>query len=298
LAVVVASRTIAVAVLAASMGAVRPARAEQLDQRRPAASDGLVEIENPAGSVRVIGWSKAEVAVTGTVGRRARLNLRGDGRRTHVEVEVEGNPHAAQSDIEVHVPAGSRVSVESFASSITVSEVTGPVTAETVNGAVSVSGSVKEVSAESVNGAVDVSGAPTRVHAGTVNGALTVRGARGEVEVNTVNGELRVVAGGPIQRAHLESVSGSIRFEGELAPHADLQAQTVSGEVELVLPAGTAADFTVTTFSGAIDTDFGASLYRGPRRHSPERELTFSIGGGGAKVSIETLSGAISLKKR
>ena len=30
-----------------------------------------------AGSVRVIGWSKAEVAVTGNVGRRASLRLTG-----------------------------------------------------------------------------------------------------------------------------------------------------------------------------------------------------------------------------
>jgi len=293
----VISRTIAVAVLALSVLAGRPVRADQVDERRPAASDGLVEIENPAGSVRVIGWSKAEVAVTGTVGRRAQLTLSGPPHRIHVEVEVAGNPHATHSDIEVHVPAGSRVSVESFASSITVSEVTGPVTAETVNGAVSISGSVKEVSAESVNGAVDVSGAPTRVHAGTVNGALTIRGARGDLEANTVNGELRVVGGGPIARAHLESVSGSIRFEGDLAPHADLQAQTVSGEIELALPAGVAADFTISTFSGQVTNDFGQATYR-TGRHLPEKELSFSTGGGGAKIAVETLSGSISLRKR
>jgi DUF4097 and DUF4098 domain-containing protein YvlB len=292
------SRAITVAVLALSVAAAGPARADEVDERRPAASDGLVEIENPAGSVRVIGWSKGEVAVTGTVGHRASLTLTGPPHRIHVEVEVQGNPHATRSDIEVHVPAGSRVSVESFASAITVSDVTGPVTAETVNGAVSVSGSLKEVSAESVNGAVDVSGASARVHAGTVNGALTIQGARGEVEANTVNGELRVVGGGAFTRAHLESVSGSIRFQGELGPHAELQAQTVSGEVELTLPASTAADFTVNTFSGDVDTDFAAQ-YRNPGgRNSPQKELTFSIGGGGAKVAIETLSGAIRLRKR
>ena len=295
------SRAIAAAVLALSVAAARPARAEQVDVRKPAASDGLVEIENPAGSVRVTGWSNAEVAVSGTLGHRANLifNVTGGGRRTHVEVEVEGNPHATHSDIEVRVPAASRVSIESFASSITVTDVTGPVTAETVNGAISVSGSAKEVSAESVNGAVDVSGASIRVHAGTVNGTLNVKGARGEIEANTVNGELRVVGGGAFTRAHLQTVSGSVRFEGELGPHADLQAQTVSGEVELTLPATTAADFTVNTFSGDIRTDFSVALIRNPGgRHSPQKELTFSIGGGGAKVAIETLSGAISLRKR
>jgi DUF4097 and DUF4098 domain-containing protein YvlB len=290
-------RPFAVAVLFVAVPAARPALAAQVDERRPATLDGLVEIENPAGSVRVIGWSKAEVAVTGTLGRRAALSLTGDPRRTRVEVEVEGNPHGTRSDIEVHVPAGSRVSVESFASSIVVSEVTGPVTAETVNGSISVTGSVKEVNAESVNGAVDVSGSPTRVHVGTVNGALTVRGARGELEANTVNGEVRVVGGGPFQRAQLESVSGAIYFEGALTAHASVQAQTVSGAVELLLPANVAADFTVNTFSGSIDTDFGQALYRTPR-HSPEKELTFSTGGGGAKVAIETLSGSVTLRKR
>ena len=290
-------RTITVAVLAVTAMA-GGARAAQVDQRKPAASDGLVEIENPAGSVRVIGWSKAEVAVTGRVSRGGSLRLTGGGPRTRVEVEVEGNPHATHSDIEVHVPAGSRVSVESFASSITVSEVTGPVTAETVNGAVTVSGSVKEVSAESINGAVEVTGAASRVHAGTVNGALTVRGTRGELEANTVNGELRVVGGGPFARVHLESVSGAIRFEGELAPHADVQAQTVSGEIELALPAGVAADFTVSTFSGSVTNDFGSTTSRNPSRHFPEKELSFSTGRGGAKIAVETLSGSISLRKR
>jgi DUF4097 and DUF4098 domain-containing protein YvlB len=291
-------RPIAVAVLSVAAQAAHPAGAAQVDERRPAAPDGLVEVENPAGSVRVIGGSKAEVTVTGTLGRRASLSLTGDGRRTRVEVEVEGNPHATRSDIEVHVPAGSRVSVESFASSIVVSGVTGPVTAETVNGSVSVAGSVKEVSAESVNGAVEVSGAPTRVHVGTVNGSVTVRGARGELEANTVNGEVRVVGGGPFERAQLESVSGAIYFEGALAPHAYLEAQTVSGAVELLLPPNVAADFTVNTFSGDIDTEFGAAVYRTGRHTPEEKELTFSTGGGGAKVSIETLSGSVTLRKR
>ena len=114
-------RTIALTALALAALPGRSALAQQaVDKQRPAASDGLVEIENPAGSVRVLGWSKAEVGVTGTLGRRATLNLTGEPRRTHVEVEVEGNPHGTRSDIEVHVPAGSRVSVESFAASITI----------------------------------------------------------------------------------------------------------------------------------------------------------------------------------
>src|SRR3989442_407820 len=123
-------------------------------------------------------------------------------------------------------------------------------------------GGTAAVSAEPVTGAVEVTGAASGVHASTVNGALTVRGARGELDANTVNGELRVVGGGPFARVHLESVSGAIRFEGELAPHADFHAQTVSGEIELALPAGVAADFIVSTFSGGVTNDFGPATPR------------------------------------
>jgi DUF4097 and DUF4098 domain-containing protein YvlB len=289
-------RTMGGTVLAVALLPGLAARAEQVDQRRPAASDGTVEIENPAGAVKVVGWNKAEVAVTGSLGRHAELTLTGGPRRTHVEVEVEGNPHGTRSDIEVRVPAGSRVSVESFAASIDVSEVTGAVTAETVNGSITVTGAT-EVSAESVNGSVEVSGPAVRLHASAVNGSVTVRGARGELEADTVNGELHVAGGGPFDRAHLESVSGAVRFEGDLARHGILEAQTVSGEIDLALPASVAADFTVSTFSGSVSNDFGAATYR-TGRHSPEKEVTFSTNGGGAKVAVETLSGGITLRKR
>jgi len=81
---------------------------QAVEERRPATRDGLVEIENPAGSVRVIGWDRAEVVVTGTLGKGAhRLVLRGESKRTRIEVEAEGNPNEVRTDLEVKVPLGS-----------------------------------------------------------------------------------------------------------------------------------------------------------------------------------------------
>ena len=96
---------------------------QKLDEKRSAAPDGLVEIENAAGSIRVIGWDRAEVMVTGTLGHGAEgLDFSG-GRRgaPTISVETEGNPHGMRSDLEIHVPAGSRVEIDSFAAEITVS---------------------------------------------------------------------------------------------------------------------------------------------------------------------------------
>ena len=285
--------------LAAALAiAPRAAGAQQrVDARRSASADALVEIENPAGSIKVVGWDRGEVVVTGDLGAGASgLDVTGSGSRIRLGVETERNPHGVVSSLEVKVPARSRLQIESFAGTITVSDVSGTVSAETVNGSITVSGQAREIQAESVNGSVEVSGASTHTHAESVNGSVTVRGASGDLDASTVNGHLEV-SGGSFHRAHLETVSGSLSFEGALASGASLEAETVSGSVTLALPASVAADFSISTFSGSVENAFGPPATR-VGTHTPEKELEFSTGGGGASVSVHTLSGAITLRKR
>ena len=277
-----------------------PAVAQQkVDERRPASANGLVEIENPAGTLRVMGWNRAEVTVTGTLGPGAEsLSVTGERNRVRIEVETRGNPHGVTSDLEVHVPEGSRVEVESFGGSITVTDVTGTVRAENVNGDITVSGSSREVDVQTVNGSLDVSTSARRVHAESVNGSVAVKGASGEVEVSTVNGTL-LVTGGTFTHGHLETVNGKVKFEGDLARTAVLDAESVSGAIELSLPATVAADFTLSTFSGTVDNELGPALDRNAGHDNPsEKELSFTTGAGGATVTIHTLSGAIAIRKR
>jgi DUF4097 and DUF4098 domain-containing protein YvlB len=268
----------------------------KVDQRRAATPDGRVSIENQAGSVKVFGWEKAEVWVTGTVAPDAALSLSGADGRTRIQVEVEGNPMSARSELEVHVPAASRVEIESFQAEIAVSGVTGMVKAEAVNGSITQSGAAKEVNLQSVNGAVEAAKAGGRVHVEAVNGTVTVRDATGQLEASTVSGKL-VVVGGSFDRASLESVSGGVHFDGNLSKQASLSVETVSGVAELVLPAGIGADFTISTFSGEIVNELGPAAVK-KNRFTPQKELSFSAGGGGAQISVETLSGSIQIRKR
>jgi len=269
----------------------------KVDERRPAAPDGIVQIENTDGSTRVIGWDKGEVQVTGTLGRRAQgVEITSDSRRTRISVEVEGAPHGVKNDLEIRVPAGSRLTIESFSADITVADVTGTVEAESVNGSITVSGGARTIGVQTVNGSVLIKGPATRINAESVNGSVTIREASGEIEASTVNGEL-AVAGASFDRARLETVSGSLRFEGALGGRATLEVETVSGGVELILPAAVSADFSVSTFSGEIENELGPPA-RKSSRYTPEKELSFSTGSGGADVSVQTLSGNIALRKR
>jgi DUF4097 and DUF4098 domain-containing protein YvlB len=201
-----------------------------------------------------------------------------------------------KSDLEVFVPAGSSVSIEGFSATITVTGVTGSVSAETVNGSITHTGAAKAVELQSVNGAIEVTKASGRVQAEAVNGTVTVRDASGELEASTVNGKLLVI-GGSFDRAKLESVAGSVRFESALSAHATLSVETVSASVELLLPAGLGAEFTVSTFSGAVTNELGPAAEKSSQ-WTPEKELRFTTGSGGARIIVETLSGAVNIRKR
>ena len=284
-------------VLAAVLAPAWVAAQTPVDQKRAAAPDAKVSIENLSGSVKVTGWNQAEVQVKGTVGDGGELRFDGDEKQLHVEVEAEhGNPMGIKSDLEVLVPAGCSVSVEGFQSTITVAGVTGSVSAETVNGSITQSGAAKGVELQSVNGAIEVTKAGGRIVAEAVNGTVTVRDASGDLQAATVNGKL-LVTGGSFERAHLESVAGGVRFEAGLSPRATLGVESVSGAVDLLLPAALGAEFSISTFSGEIVNELGPAAEKASK-WAPGKELSFTSGSGGARITVETLSGTVNIRKK
>jgi DUF4097 and DUF4098 domain-containing protein YvlB len=269
---------------------------QRVDLKKTADPRGRVSIDNSAGSTRVIGWDRAEITVTGSLGRGAEgVQLSGGPTRTEIEVETEGNPHGVRCDLEIHVPAGSRLEIQSFSAEITVSGVTGEVRAESVNGAISVSGA-DEVEAQSVSAGVSVSGG-SRVRAESVNGPVTVKGAKGSVEASTVNGPLQV-DGSAFDRIRMEAVSGNVIFEGSLSDGGELDIETVSGSAELRLSADQAADFDISTFSGDIRNGLSQEHAAKTSKWTSQKELSFSAGSGGASIAVQTLSGSIDIVKK
>jgi DUF4097 and DUF4098 domain-containing protein YvlB len=244
-----------------------------------------------------MGWNEAAVRVTGTLAPGAELEFDGSGNRTEIEVEVDDdNPMEAASDLEVHVPAGSHVEIDGVRLDVEVTGVTGSVEAETVEGGITYTGTATEVSLASVMGAVEVSGSGGRIQAETVNGSVTIRDSSGQLEAATVNGRL-LVSEGRFDQVALESVAGGVTFEADLAAQGRLDIETVSGSVEVFVSPDVSAEFAVSSFSGAIENELGIGTVE-QESFLPAKELTFSTGSGGARISVETLSGSVHIRKR
>jgi DUF4097 and DUF4098 domain-containing protein YvlB len=164
-------------------------------------------------------------------------------------------------------------------------------------------GGAREVDLQAVNGSITLTGGTRIAHIETVNGLVTVEGAQGEINASTVNGRLKV-GGGTFDRVRLGTVSADLVFAGGLSPQATLDAETVSGGIEISLPQDVGAEFRLNTFSGKIETPTDgaavaaetAAVTKRHRRWSPEREVAFTMGSGGAKVAAQTLSGGIVIR--
>jgi DUF4097 and DUF4098 domain-containing protein YvlB len=252
---------------------------QDVNRTLSAARDGSIEIENLAGSVRVIGWDKGQIEITGTLGRGTEeLEIESERDETRIEVVIPSGTYRdlEGSDLVIRVPRGSEVSVETVSADIEVDGVNGSVDAETVSGNVDVRGAPQSVSAESVSGDVTVEGGPK------------------EVELASVSGNIEFEDGGDLEDGEFESVSGNIRARADFGS-GDFEFETVSGTIEVRVPSGVSAEFDVETFSGSIRADFGPRVDSGD--YGMGKTLSFSLGSGDASISISSFSGSIRILK-
>ncbi len=267
--------------------------AESVNESCPANSDGVVSIDNLAGMVEIIGWSADEVEVTGTLGRGTeRLEFDCSGERTRIRVVLRDNVRNTKgSHLRIQVPATSRVEATTVSADITASDLDGELELESVSGEITLTKCRGEIEAQSVSGSLEIDNAPVGSDLVSVSGDISVRNAGGELEAATVSGTITVE--GQIEGGELATTSGSIRCEADLV--ADLDMESMSGDLTLIVPAGIAASFDISTHSGEINNQLGPEpSQRNKHGFGSGQELSFSTGSG-PNVSITTFSGDVRL---
>ena len=123
----------------------------------------------------------------------------------------------------------------------------------------------------------------------TVNGSIDAQGLQGDAEATTVNGSVNLSTAGT---ARATTVNGSINATmGSAVWPNGAKFTTVNGEVTLRLPRTVNADVRVSTVSGGIRSDFPLQLSGDPGPKHAEGVL----GGGGQRLDVTTVNGAVNL---
>ena len=128
----------------------------------------------------------------------------------------------------------------------------------------------------------------------TVNGDVKISGVNGLVKAETVNGSLTV--SGLVGDVNLETVNGSIEAQfDQLTDGQRVTADAVNGKITLLVPSDTSARVTAETVNGSINADdFGLE----PEKGFVGRDLSGQIGGGDARISLDTVNGSIRIMKK
>jgi len=286
--------------LAAASTAAAPLGAQQkVDIRRAVTRDVYVRLNGAFSTLRVTGWQKDSLVLTGTLPRDARLEPamggQGGAPAAGVKFYVEGPASTnASAALELFVPVGATVWAKSGSATIDVTGINGGLDLNIVGGSVTVNGTPRELNIESMDGTVEVSGAPVWMRIKTASGDITMRGSCTDLGITTVSG-IVTVRDGSFERTRVESVTGNVTFSAGVARAGTLLIDTHSGAIELQL--GKAAlDIEATTITGSI-TNTVTARRPTPGREGRGEELTLSLGTGAARATLRSFKGNIRLTR-
>ena len=267
---------------------------QPIDEHRPLNADGRLRISNVAGSVDVSAWNKNEVAVTGELGAGSeKLDISGDASNLAVVVKLPRKSHnVADSELRLRVPIGAHVEIETVSADVSAHDLAGPVKVNTVSGDVSLQLASPEVSVQTVSGDLTLHAPSHQTRVNTVSGDLNLSGLQDRLSAETVSGDLEL-DGGRFSDLHLKSISGDMRVAVSFAQDAQVNGETLSGNITLSVPAGLSGSALLKSFSG--DTLFeGAQTVASSKKH----EFVFGNGNGGVHFELSSFSGDIRVEKK
>jgi len=268
-----------------------------INESRAMPADGLLQVENQAGSIEITTWDKAEVSISGDLGDDVeQLEIRESSSGLQVRVHNHKNRrNIGASRLRLKIPATARVEAESVSADITVKGLRGAsLSMNSVSGDETVEAHTERFEARSISGDIQFRGHAPRASVETVSGNIDVQGIEGEIRVSTVSGDVELQAT-KVDQGRFESVSGDLVMDLDVKDGGRLNVQSMSGDAKLALPAGQQAEFTAQTYSGDIRSEFGSvkSNSRGPGKTFSYRE-----GNNGASIRMESFSGDIRISKR
>jgi len=251
------------------------------------------------------GWgdSQLRVRADGTFGRGA------SGQR--VKISKTDGDLEAWAAIRIAVPRGQTIEVYHAVGEVSVSNVHGDLSVDTHSAPVTTAGTIGRLTVDVGSGAITVRDAEGDVVLDTGSGSVHATDVRGdELRIDTGSGGVTVsriavqdlnidtgsggvsVSGSSANTVLIDTGSGSVEVALSGNPE-DIAIDTGSGSVTVTVPESFGAEVDIETSSGDIDIEFPLQVMGWERNH-----VAGTIGGGQARLQVETGSGSVALKKQ
>jgi DUF4097 and DUF4098 domain-containing protein YvlB len=204
----------------------------------------------------------------------------------------------------IQVPLDTEVDVKVASGAQTIRGVRGPVKVQAASGAIRVEKIERDAQLSTASGSVSAIDIGGEVHVSSASGSVTVSNTRGDVRVNALSGVIRVSnPGGRIEAetasgeveihgaasdVKADAASGRVSVQGNPSANSYWELKTVSGGVQLVVPASANLHLSAEAVSGEIRSDVPIVV-----EEQSKHSLRAHMGSGGGRVDVHTVSGEI-----
>ena len=259
---------------------------EQIERTFSMPDGCQLDVHNVSGSIVVTGGEGDQVHIVAVKRSRrwqeaeaTEIDIGQEGRRVWARTRVHRRKDwrrlwgggAASVDYAIELPRQSQVKVSSISASTDVSSMEGQVTIHSVSGS---------VLARHIHGPL---------HIESVSASVSGHALQGQLRLETVSGKVDL-AESDFNSLRTITVSGPLKIATSLHPAGEYRAQTVSGNVELLLPATSNCTVEGHSVSGRLRTSLA---------HSPQRQRfgtwRIEVGHGGVPLRFDSVSGDLIL---
>jgi hypothetical protein len=236
----------------------------------------------------------------------------GDGSRgRRVKISGKEGDLEASADLRIAVPRGQTLQVYQAVGMVSVSNVNGDLLLDTHSASVTTAGTVGELSIDVGSGTITVRDAEGDVVLDTGSGNVRATEVRGdELLIDTGSGNV-TASSVAVRDLNIDTGSGSVEVTGSTARTVlvdtgsgsvdvalsgnpdEVTIDTGSGSVTVTVPESFGAEVDIETSSGDIDIEFPLQVLGWERNH-----VGGTIGNGQARLTIDTGSGSVALKKQ
>ncbi len=233
---------------------------------------------------------------------------------THVGSPPEVDGKSVKVHLELNVPRYTEIElIEVRSSDVEVSDVNTPITVsgyrstvilkrvgaaevQTRTGNVEINGVSGLASVVTTSGAIRVNNSKSLIHAVSIAGPIEVKCSLGRVDVSNTEA--------PIELANIKgdvdaiATNSSVKFTGGLREGARYHLKSMSGRVEMVLPANTRGfNAILSSYRGRVETDFKLNTKQAAAHGTQNRRLVGHYGNGNTQVSLDSFEGLVRLTK-
>ncbi len=282
--------------LSVFLGTLAVTADEKVDESLQVQSDGVVEVFNIRGNVKIKGWNNNQVTVVGTLDDLAEgLTFETKGKVTQIKVEMPDHNinRGDGSKLTIQVPFGNQVDFEGISSDLDVENIKAGIDVRTVSGDIDINSVEKILNIKTVSGDIRLKKSTGKAKLATVSGDINGDINCPDVQVSLVSGDVNLKLD-EYQNFIGSVVSGNIMIEGQQQDGGETKLSTVNGDIDLRFIKKINTRLNIKTGPGGniinnISKDKVVTEFPNTQR------LSITLGDGSGSVKLGTVNGDIRI---